>query len=261
MHVRGSSLKKWHIAIGIIMFLVSATTFALTLYFPNILFPLPLTTDFGGTTTTSFLLPTTWLLAAAALVSSVVHLYYAADKARWRHYFELLMINKDAFNHRMARHVNTVRWCLYAVFGSLLLWPLAQHVGVSNIFLLFGLVVANLYLQRSAYILEIANAMAKNTDSVNIFPFFAAMPAWLFAWATVLVYLFANPSGVSIWIWIAAIGQFLVSVAFGAVALMRYYRIDNMWKKDRNVEKAYILLEILITVVTVVPILIFGLTL
>lgn len=261
MHWRGSRLRRWHIAIGVIMLLVSLTSFVLTFTHPNTAFVLPLTTDFGGSVQTVFLLPTTWLLAAATLVSATVHLFYVVDRERWHEYYTMLIKNKDDFNHRMARHINPVRWTLYAVFGSLLLWPLAQHAGVSNIFLLFGLTIANVYLQRAAYVLEMANFLAKKTENVNMIPFAVGGLGWLFAWATVVVYLFANPVVPSFLIWIAVLGAMVVSAAFGIVTLMRYYRMDNIWKHDKNIEKAYIVLEIILTVIIVAPILIRGLTL
>lgn len=246
-------VRSAHVAVAVIMLAVSVAIFAVVLIQPSAAFALPLFSDWNGTLALLLTVPTTWALFAATFISFIHHLYYATG-SRWKRYVQRNLECDAQFKHRMARHVNPARWCLYGVWGTLLLWALAQQVGVVNIFLLIGLLMLHVLLQRSAYVMEMANLYARNTDNINFYPLFFGLLSFGVIWATVLAYLFATAP--AWWIYVAAISGFLISCGFGVVAVMRYARFSKTWQRSLNIEIAYIVLEILLTAVIVVPILI-----
>jgi len=204
-------------------------------------------------------IPTTVVLIAGLVLSAIIHGYHLLVKKKWRTYYHTIEdCENQAYDHAMARHVNWVRWEVYTLSQTLILWALAQHAGVTDIFVLAGIAALHILLQAAAYSLEMINALADTTNDINFGPFGYGVLCWVVVWGTVLAHHFLSATPVGLLIHVMVIGAAVVSVAFGLVALSRYMRIDDMWKNDYTIEMVYLVLEACFALIVTVPVLVRG---
>ena len=160
----------------------------------------------------------------------------------------------------MARHINAHRWCLYAVATSLIIWVVAQYAGIGNLIILVALVAVNVALNLAAYDMEAENCSAVRSAHVSFTPFLVGIFMFLVIWTPIIVYHIVS-AGIAPkpwWQHALVFGAALVHAGFGITVMLRYMRIDDMWKKDKNIEITYLVLEALFAAVVVIPVVIGG---
>lgn len=253
-------LRAWHAGVVVAMFVVSLAIAVVAAWVPATRFPLPVYTFYGSVAAFRFNITTIWLLLAATLINGIWHLYYILREETWCEYYKSIRVSHDGFRHHLSRHVNSVRWSLYGIFTSLIVLVIAQHAVVTDAFTLVAIVVLNVLIQRTAYVLEMANRYTAKTKQASLSSIFFGTLAWVAIWTTIVFHHFGNPELVStpVWVYVAVIGTALATILFGAVALFRYTSNGKFWKHDLIIEEIYLVLEVLIVLVSVGPILIGG---
>lgn len=210
-----------------------------------------------------FEVPALWVLAAAILSSIITRVYFGFADAGIRYAKAVLDSHNDGYSHHMARHVNQYRWCFFGVYQSLMLVALALLAGVTNIFLHIGIVAANCGLQWCAFVLERDNHHAPDSRAVRLAAMVFGFLLWAFIQGTIISYFLLSTltgaSGVTgpIWpLYVAIIGFALLQAMCGILAFMRYTSTDSSYTDNRYVERVYLAIEVLMALVTVIPLLI-----
>ena len=223
------------------------------------LFAKPVYTDVTEALIFRFNLPTTILLICGVAASALMHLYVILTMSHWRIYYRAIEDGDNkAFEHRMARHVNWMRWCIYAISQTLLVVVVARYAGVINLFVLIAIVVLHINLQRSGYLMEVLNAYAEKTETVTFLPFGFGVLSWLAIWGIIFVHYFILASAVSLPIWhhFMIIAATVVNAIFGIFVVSRYMRIAKLWRDNYGVAIAYIIAEIVFAAVVVIPVIV-----
>lgn len=265
LHYMMSKIIMWQrVVAGLMLAVAILGVIAIISRSPKALFLRPVTADFNlGAPQTLLLASVPWILVIAAVISMITRAYFGFSEAGKKYAYTILDHKNSGYSHHMARHINRERWILLGAFVTCIIEGIALLVGVTDIFILIGIAIANVTLHWSAYVLERKNHRAPDEKSVTLLPMIFGFLLWAFIQGSILAYfvlgLLSGALGVQPPYWpyyTAVIGVALVQTRVGLLAFLRYTRASRCYTRNIYIERCYLLAEVAYAVFAIVPLVI-----
>lgn len=206
-------------AVNGLSFLILLT---ITLSTPSSALFLPLWFDGGGVIRPLGSFPIAATLLPFPAITALFHLAQALDVG-------------DFYQYALVYGVTPHRWIEYAITNSLMTWSLFALAGVGNVVLLIIGVFLNVLMQLFGFLHERANSKYQHSTGYLLWGF---VP-WLALWLVTFAYYFDRAASVPVYYGVAIIGSFILSLAFVAPLVYRYYTSTPPLRANKNVVRQY----------------------
>ena len=178
-----------------------------------------------------FDVPLAWAAAGFAILSALAHL--AVVTGGWRRY------RADLAD----RGINQLRWIEYALSSSLMIFLIAQLVGIYDVAALLSLVGCNAAMILFGWSLELHAADRRRLgEAAPMSHFWFGCIAGIIPWIAIGIYLFGSGDAPTFVYGIYA-SLFVFFNTFGIVAWLEY-RAIGPWRRVLVAERTYIVLSL-----------------